>query len=213
VIASIGTFAAIVLAWNAGPAPMPAQAASTPAVSAPATLAPSPAVRTVTAAPKATPKASPTPSTPYAALSWREVGPAAAGGRVAAVAGSGTDPDLYYFGATGGGVWKSVNGGQTCRYQRMHHAQRPEFHKTRRNLRRSDQSGGRYRHRRAGSGDFEETRQVRRHGAGDKPGRRKHESKNSHGAARRRRTPPRHFRGAGRGWRARDQQPVQRQPD
>jgi hypothetical protein len=30
------------------------------------------------------------------------------------------------------------NGGQTCRYQRMHHAQRPEFYETRRNLRRSD---------------------------------------------------------------------------
>jgi hypothetical protein len=40
------------------------------------------------------------------------------------------------------------HGGQTCRYQRMHHAQRPEFHETRGNLRRSDQSGGRYRRRR-----------------------------------------------------------------
>jgi len=33
-------------------------------------------------------------------------------------------------------------GGQTRRNQRMHHAQRPEFHEPRRNLRRSDQGGG-----------------------------------------------------------------------
>jgi photosystem II stability/assembly factor-like uncharacterized protein len=46
-------------------------------------------------------------------MSWREIGPAAAGGRVAAVAGSATDPRLYYLGAAGGGVWKSANGGQT----------------------------------------------------------------------------------------------------
>ncbi len=69
-----------------------------------------------TAAPKAAaskPTASPTPSSPYAAMKWREVGPAASGGRVAAVAGSATDPNLYYIGAAGGGVWKSDNGGQT----------------------------------------------------------------------------------------------------
>jgi hypothetical protein len=69
--------------------------------------------------------------------------------------------------------------GQTCRYQRMHRAQRPEFHETRRNLRRSDQSGGRYRRRRAGAGDFEEMRQVRRHGTRYKPRRCKHESKDA----------------------------------
>jgi len=63
--------------------------------------------------PKASPKPSPTPSTPYAALKWRETGPAASGGRIAAVAGSDTDPNLYYIGAAGGGVWKSENGGQT----------------------------------------------------------------------------------------------------
>lgn len=95
-IAPVGTAAA-----TAAPAAAPA-----PATAAPVTPAPAPS-----GSPK--PKASPTPSTPYAALEWREVGPAAAGGRVAAVAGSGTDPDLYYIGAAGGGVWKSVNGGQT----------------------------------------------------------------------------------------------------
>jgi len=46
-------------------------------------------------------------------MSWREIGPATAGGRVAAVAGSATDPKLYYIGSAGGGVWKSANGAQT----------------------------------------------------------------------------------------------------
>jgi photosystem II stability/assembly factor-like uncharacterized protein len=46
-------------------------------------------------------------------MKWRSMGPAASGGRVAAVAGSATDPNLYYFGAAGGGVWKSDNGGAT----------------------------------------------------------------------------------------------------
>jgi photosystem II stability/assembly factor-like uncharacterized protein len=46
-------------------------------------------------------------------MSWREIGPATAGGRIAAVAGSATDPNLYYVGTGGGGVWKSKNNGQT----------------------------------------------------------------------------------------------------
>ncbi|MEO6835625.1 MAG: hypothetical protein ABI231_06935 [Candidatus Tumulicola sp.] len=46
-------------------------------------------------------------------MMWRAIGPAAAGGRVAAVAGSATDPKLYYVGSAGGGVWKSENGGAT----------------------------------------------------------------------------------------------------
>jgi photosystem II stability/assembly factor-like uncharacterized protein len=50
---------------------------------------------------------------PYAALKWRSVGPAVAGGRVPAVAGSATNANLYYIGAAGGGVWKTVNGGAT----------------------------------------------------------------------------------------------------
>lgn len=43
-------------------------------------------------------------------LQWREIGPYR-GGRSAAVAGIPQDRELYYFGATGGGVWKTVNGG------------------------------------------------------------------------------------------------------
>ena len=46
-------------------------------------------------------------------MTWREIGPASGGGRVAGVAGSATDPKLYYVGAAGGGVWKSANSGQT----------------------------------------------------------------------------------------------------
>lgn len=53
--------------------------------------------------------ASPTPG-PMAALQWRNLGPAVAGGRLAAVAGSDRDPALVYIGSAGGGVWKSTDG-------------------------------------------------------------------------------------------------------
>ena len=49
----------------------------------------------------------------YANLSWRSIGPAVAGGRVAAVAGTPQNDQLYYLGTAGGGVWKSSNGGAT----------------------------------------------------------------------------------------------------
>ena len=44
------------------------------------------------------------------ALEWREVGPYR-GGRSAAVAGIPSDRETYYMGTTGGGVWKTHNGG------------------------------------------------------------------------------------------------------
>ena len=44
------------------------------------------------------------------ALEWREVGPWR-GGRSAAVAGLASDRNIYYFGATGGGVWKTTDAG------------------------------------------------------------------------------------------------------
>jgi photosystem II stability/assembly factor-like uncharacterized protein len=47
------------------------------------------------------------------ALAWRNVGPAVAGGRLAAMTGSDRDPSLLYIGAAGGGVWKSTNGSTT----------------------------------------------------------------------------------------------------
>jgi len=46
-------------------------------------------------------------------LSFRSIGPAVAGGRVAAVAGTPQDDQLYYLGTAGGGVWKSSNAGAT----------------------------------------------------------------------------------------------------
>ena len=46
-------------------------------------------------------------------VSWRNVGPNSAG-RMVAVAGSDVRPDEYYFGATGGGVWKTTDGGKTA---------------------------------------------------------------------------------------------------
>jgi photosystem II stability/assembly factor-like uncharacterized protein len=49
----------------------------------------------------------------FANLAWRSVGPAVSGGRVAAVAGTAQDDQLYYLGSAGGGVWRSVNGGAT----------------------------------------------------------------------------------------------------
>ncbi len=43
-------------------------------------------------------------------LRWREIGPFR-GGRVTAVAGVTSQPNVYYFGACGGGVWKTTDGG------------------------------------------------------------------------------------------------------
>jgi photosystem II stability/assembly factor-like uncharacterized protein len=47
-----------------------------------------------------------------AALKWREIGPFR-GGRSVAVTGSSKRPNEYYFGTTGGGVFKSTDGGMT----------------------------------------------------------------------------------------------------
>jgi len=47
----------------------------------------------------------------FPGLSWRLIGPFR-GGRVTAVAGVPTDPNTYYFGTPGGGVWKTSDGGQ-----------------------------------------------------------------------------------------------------
>ena len=47
----------------------------------------------------------------YDALEYRLVGPFR-GGRSAAVTGVPNQPNLYYFGATGGGIWKTTDGGR-----------------------------------------------------------------------------------------------------
>jgi photosystem II stability/assembly factor-like uncharacterized protein len=46
-----------------------------------------------------------------ASLEWRSIGPFR-GGRVVAVAGDPVSPHVFYFGSTGGGVWKTNDGGQ-----------------------------------------------------------------------------------------------------
>ena len=48
----------------------------------------------------------------YSALRWRMIGPFRAG-RVNAVSGVVTEPDTFYFGSVGGGVWKTINAGRT----------------------------------------------------------------------------------------------------
>ncbi len=48
----------------------------------------------------------------FGGLEWRCIGPFR-GGRSATVTGVRNKPNLYYFGSTGGGVWKTLDGGQT----------------------------------------------------------------------------------------------------
>ena len=47
----------------------------------------------------------------YSSLKWRLVGPFR-GGRALAVTGVAGEPNLFYFGAVAGGIWKTVDGGQ-----------------------------------------------------------------------------------------------------
>ncbi|MBC5823698.1 MAG: hypothetical protein GIW99_09425 [Candidatus Eremiobacteraeota bacterium] len=60
-----------------------------------------------------TPAQSPKPAQPFERLQWRSIGPALSGGRVSAVAGTDADPELYYIGAAGGGVFKTADGGNS----------------------------------------------------------------------------------------------------
>jgi photosystem II stability/assembly factor-like uncharacterized protein len=48
----------------------------------------------------------------YGGMKWRLIGPFR-GGRVLAVSGVTGDPNTYYFGGVGGGVWKTGDGGVT----------------------------------------------------------------------------------------------------
>jgi photosystem II stability/assembly factor-like uncharacterized protein len=48
----------------------------------------------------------------FEGMKWREVGPYR-GGRVATVTGLPGDRNTYYFGGTGGGAWKTADGGRT----------------------------------------------------------------------------------------------------
>jgi hypothetical protein len=46
----------------------------------------------------------------FAPYTWRNIGPNR-GGRSITAAGSPGRPNEYYFGATGGGLWKTTDGG------------------------------------------------------------------------------------------------------
>ena len=48
----------------------------------------------------------------YSGLHWRMIGPFRAG-RENAVSGVVGQPDTFYFGSVGGGVWKTTNAGRT----------------------------------------------------------------------------------------------------
>src|SRR5271167_2275142 len=48
----------------------------------------------------------------FSSLKWKNIGPNR-GGRSIASAGSDARPLEYYFGAVGGGLWKTTDGGQT----------------------------------------------------------------------------------------------------
>ncbi|HEX8097248.1 MAG TPA: hypothetical protein VF507_04400, partial [Pyrinomonadaceae bacterium] len=50
----------------------------------------------------------------FKSLQWRSIGPYR-GGRAVAVAGVASQPLVYYFGATGGGLWKTTDGGISWR--------------------------------------------------------------------------------------------------
>lgn len=67
-------------------------------------------VFSVLAADKPGSSAKPVSPGPYEGMKFRQIGPYR-GGRVTAVAGVATQPETYYFGATGGGVYKTTDGG------------------------------------------------------------------------------------------------------
>ncbi len=52
------------------------------------------------------------PAALLSGLEWRDVGPMR-GGRTYAVAGNAAQPDTFYMGSVGGGVWKTENSGRT----------------------------------------------------------------------------------------------------
>ena len=52
------------------------------------------------------------PEAVLSGLQWRDVGPMR-GGRSFAVAGVASEPDTFYMGSVGGGVWKTENSGRT----------------------------------------------------------------------------------------------------
>jgi photosystem II stability/assembly factor-like uncharacterized protein len=81
-------------------------------------ISPTPREGGPTPSPKASPTAIPKPVPPgaideklFGGMQWRQVGPFR-GGRALAIEGVPREPDTWYFGGVGGGVWKTIDGGQ-----------------------------------------------------------------------------------------------------
>jgi photosystem II stability/assembly factor-like uncharacterized protein len=60
----------------------------------------------------ATPAATTYDQSLYSGIRWRELGPFR-GGRSSTITGVHHNPNLYYFGTVGGGVWRTTDAGQT----------------------------------------------------------------------------------------------------
>src|SRR5579864_7270475 len=69
-----------------------------------------PATKTVTPAQTPPPAAGQIDEKVFGAMRWRQVGPFR-GGRVLAVTGVPGEPNVFYFGAASGGIWKSTDAG------------------------------------------------------------------------------------------------------
>jgi photosystem II stability/assembly factor-like uncharacterized protein len=82
---------------------MPSTRAAVAAIIVLLAVSPRPAAREDAPAPAVNPSS-------FRGLTWRHVGPHR-GGRVTAVAGHRRQPRTFYMGATGGGVWKTTDGG------------------------------------------------------------------------------------------------------
>lgn len=54
-------------------------------------------------------------SSTFGGIPARAIGPAVMGGRITAIDAVGKNPQIIYVGSAGGGVWKSINGGNTFR--------------------------------------------------------------------------------------------------
>jgi photosystem II stability/assembly factor-like uncharacterized protein len=69
--------------------------------------------------PQNTPAVNSIPESSYAGMQWRLVGPFRAGWATVA-AGIPYQPDTFYFGSAGGGVWKTIDAGRTWRGLMQH---------------------------------------------------------------------------------------------